>query len=118
MTDTTTVPQGNIAFIQWGPDHPDWDEWWRKAGEIADEHEMCPEYERLVGLLGGVPRAPKHAESERVRVRVAIDLYITVDYEEDVDDNQVREAIYDLSYEDMRRQVVEWTEEHREEVDE
>jgi hypothetical protein len=122
MTDTitteTTVPQGNTAFIAWGPDHPEWDDWWQKAGEIADEHEMCPEYERLVGLLGGKGRAPKHADYEQVRVRVSLDVYITVGYEEDVEGHQVRQAIYDLGTDDMRSQIVEWTEEHREEVDE
>lgn len=123
MTDTTittdtTVPQGNTTFLAWGPDHPDWDEWWAKAGDIADEHDMCPEYERLVNLLGGKPREPKHSDYEQVRVRVSLDVYVTVDYEEDVEESEVREAIYNLDHSDLRSQIVEWSEENREEVDE
>lgn len=103
MTDTTTVPQGAtpVAFVAWGPDHPDWDTWWDEAHEVADDNEMCPEFERVVGVMHGKPRPPKHAERERVTVRVTFDIEVEVDYEDNVTSEEIRNVIYGLGRYDL-----------------
>lgn len=121
MTDTTLSPEGDtttpVAFVAWGPEHPDWHRWWPEAHEIADDNEMCPEFDRIVNVMHGMPRPPRHAEHERVTLRVYLDIDVTVGYEEDVDESEIADRIYNLDRHDLRQAINDYSETERVEVD-
>ncbi len=82
---------------------------WEAAGEIANDHDMCGEYDRMVEAVDGITRVREY--DVRMDVSVSVTVYRTVEArnaddaveiaEEGVDSCDVAEALRDSGWHDI-----------------
>lgn len=82
---------------------------WEQAGEIATDHEMCSEYDRMVDAVDGITRDRDYSVGMDVQITVRVYRTVTArtaddaieDAEEQVDRYDVAEAIRDSGWDDI-----------------
>lgn len=77
--------------------HPRLLEFWAQAGEIADDHDMCKEYDRMVEAVHGVTREREWDVDMTVEVR----LRVTRTVEAVTEEQAIDAAEEGLSIEDL-----------------
>lgn len=89
--------------------HPRLSNFWEQAGEIATDHEMCSEYDRMVEAVNGISREREWEVRTTVDVRVTVTTTVTASTytqaveqaESDLDRYDVVEEIRENGWDDL-----------------
>lgn len=80
-------------------DDPRLESFWQRAQEVADDANYCEVFDNLASELGG----PTRSQPGIARVRVTLDVNVNIedlrDYE--IDESDIKDALYDLTRYDM-----------------